>query len=136
VQRLAASFAAATIVLSWGAPTTASLRDYYGERRGADWRTVASMLERLVPPGDRVVATLGAVYPLRYYWSERVQELAETDLPGPPKAGRGLWVIDGGWDRPAELTTWLATHAVKVEEVPPSWSLPGVGIYRVRATAR
>jgi hypothetical protein len=101
---------------------------------GPDWRTVASVLDRLIAEDDHVVATVGAVYPLRYYWKLRVEDIEAAGYPGPPRAGQErCWLITHeGRDRPPGLTAWLKTHAIKVGEVPVSWSLPGLEIYRLR----
>jgi mannosyltransferase len=137
-QRLGAALAAALVVIAWGTPTAGGLRHYYHGRAGADWRTVASLLDRMIPENDRVVATVGAVYPLRHYWSLRVEELASAGFPGAPRLdGRRCWVVThAGRDRPPELTAWLDAHAVRVGEVPASWSLPGLEIHRLRPRGR
>jgi 4-amino-4-deoxy-L-arabinose transferase-like glycosyltransferase len=134
LPQLGAALAAGLVLVAWGTPAAEGLRDYYQGRAGADWRTVASVLDRLIPPEDRVLATVGAVYPLRYYWSSRVEELVVTALPGPPpgRPGRRWLVTHEGRDRPPGLSEWLAAHAVKVGEVPASWSLPGLEIHRLR----
>jgi hypothetical protein len=133
-QGLGAALTAALLVIAWGTPTAGGLRDYYQGRAGADWRTVASLLDRVIPENDRVVATVGAVYPLRHYWSLRVEEITATGFPGAPRLDEGrCWVVThAGRDRPPELTAWLDAHAVRVGEVPASWSLPGLEIYRLR----
>ena len=133
-QRIAAAAAAALLVIAWGTPTAEALRGYYHGREGPDWRTVASLLDRLIPEGDRVVATVGAVYPLRHYWSLRVEELASVGFPGPPALDeRSCWIVTHeGRGRPPELGTWIEVHAVLVGQVPASWSLPGLEIYRLR----
>lgn len=136
LPRLGAALTAGLVVAAWGTPSAEGLRDYYQGRAGADWRTVASVLDRVVGADDRVVATVGAVYPLRHYWQPRVEELTSTGFPGPPTHGAGRsWVIaHEGRDRPPALTPWLAAHAIEVGEVPASWSLPGLKIYRLRAS--
>jgi 4-amino-4-deoxy-L-arabinose transferase-like glycosyltransferase len=136
-QRLATAAAAVLMIVAWGTPTAEALRGYYHGREGPDWRTVASLLDRLVAGDDRVVATVGAVYPLRHYWSLRVEELASVGFPGIPETdGRRSWVVThAGRGRPPELDAWLQAHAVLVGEVPASWSLPGVEIYRLRPAA-
>lgn len=136
-RRLGAATAAALVVVAWGTPTAEALRGYYHGREGPDWRTVASMLDRLIPASDRVVATVGAVYPLRHYWSVRVEEIASLGFPGPPDLDdRRCWIVThAGRGRPPDLGAWLDVHAVRVGEVPPSWSLPGLEIYRLRRPA-
>jgi 4-amino-4-deoxy-L-arabinose transferase-like glycosyltransferase len=135
LPRFGAALTAGLVVAVWGTPSAEGLRDYYQGRAGADWRTVASVLDRVIADGDPVVATVGAVYPLRHYWQPRVEELTSAGLPGPPAAGVGRsWIITHeGRDRPPGLTPWLAAHAIKVGEVPASWSLPGLEIYRLRS---
>lgn len=130
----AAVVAAGVVVVGWGAPAAEGLRGYYHGRMGADWRTVASVLDRLIPEGDHVVATVGAVYPLRYYWSARVDDISAAGFPGrPPELrGRGWIITHEGADRPPGLTAWLEVYAVRVGAIPTSWSLPGVEIYRLR----
>jgi hypothetical protein len=95
---------------------------------------VASVLDRLIPEDDHVVATVGAVYPLRHYWSLRVEESTSAGFPGTPTSdGRQCWIVTHeGRDRPPDLTAWFGAHAVKVGEVPASWGLPGLEIYRRR----
>lgn len=136
--RLAPTLTAALVLVAWGTPAAEGLRDYYQSRTGADWRTVASVLDRLVAEEDRVVATVGAVYPLRYYWSQRVEDISSAGFPGAPPLDAGRWwvVTHEGPDRPPALRAWLDAHAVKVGEVPPSWSLPGLEIYRLRSHPR
>jgi hypothetical protein len=136
-QRLGAAVAAALVVVAWGTPTAEALRGYYQGREGPDWRTVSSLLDRLIPPGDRVLATVGAVYPLRHYWSLRVEELTAVGFPGPPEGDdRRCWIIaHDGRGRPPDLEAWLGVHAVLVGQIPPSWSLPGLEIYRLRGSA-
>ena len=134
LPRLGAALTAALVIVAWGTPAAEGLRDYYRGRAGADWRTVASVLDRLIPEEDRVLATVGAVYPLRYYWSSRVEEFTPAGLPEMPgaRAGRQWLVTHEGRDRPPGLAAWLDAHALKVGEVPASWSLPGLEIYRLR----
>jgi hypothetical protein len=138
--RVTAALTAAVLILVGYLPASASLDGYYRWRRGADWRTVATVLDRAVTEGDMVVATLGATYPLRHYWSERVTQIDGPDLAqryrrGPP--GQRLWVITlQGWDWQPALREWLAAHAVQVAEIPPSWSLPRVYIHRAQGTLR
>jgi hypothetical protein len=136
-QRLGAAAAAAAVVIAWSTPTAEALRGYYLHREGPDWRTVASVLDRLILPDDRVVATVGAVYPLRHYWSLRVEELASLGFPGPPTPGQGRsWIVThDGRGRPPELGAWLDAHAVLVGRMPSSWSLPGLEIHRLRRSA-
>jgi len=117
--------AVALIVVSH-LPAGAALGDYYQWRLGTDWRTVAAVLDRLAGPDDEVLATLGAVYPLRYYWRATVEEtdaarLRARFLSAPPP--RRVWVVTiEGWDWAPELHQWLAAHATRVGEIPPSWS--------------
>ncbi len=133
-RRAITASVAFALLLAASAPASASLDQYYRWRRGADWRTVATVLDRLVRPGDQVVATLGAAYPLRYYWRGTVIEVDERALregTARAPAGRHLWIVTlEGWDWQPTLHAWLATHAVQVGEIPPSWSLPGVSIHR------
>ena len=133
---LAAAVAAAGVLITWGVPAAEGLRYYYQGRMGADWRTVASVLDRLIAEEDQVVATVGAVYPLRYYWKPRVEDIGAAGFPGPPRVNQQrCWVVTHeGRDRPPGLTAWLQAYAIKVGEVPISWSLPGLEIYRLRRT--
>jgi hypothetical protein len=137
LPRLGAALTATLVVVAWGAPSAEGLRHYYQARAGADWRTVASVLDRVIPDGDPVLATVGAVYPLRHYWSARVEELTLTEPPPtPPGPGARRWLITHqGRDRPPGLAAWLESHALKVGEVPASWSLPGLEIYRLRPSS-
>ncbi|MBI2207771.1 MAG: glycosyltransferase [Candidatus Rokubacteria bacterium] len=123
-------------VVAWSAPSADTLRHYYQWRYGIDWRTVATVLDRLIPEDAAVSATVGALYPLRHYWSLRVAELDDGDLLRPPPQGAEhyLVVAGGAWHRPPGLDAWLDTHGVRVGELPPSWSVPGLEIYRVRRT--
>jgi uncharacterized membrane protein len=134
VTRMAVAGAAA--LLLWSASIQDALGWYYQRRQGTDWRTVADVLDRLVAPGDEVRATLGAEYPLRYYWRPEVRgfDLANVSAPVPVRAdGPRVWIVTlAGWDDSPRLAEWLATHAVSVGEVPPSWSLPTVSIHRIR----
>jgi 4-amino-4-deoxy-L-arabinose transferase-like glycosyltransferase len=134
LPRLGAAAAAAAVVVAWSAPTAEALRHYYQARQGIDWRFVATVLDEAVGADDRVVATVGALYPLRHYWSVRVEDLAAAGYPGtPPRGGARWWVVaHAGWDRPPQLGGWLDTHAVKVGAIPASWSVPGLELYRLR----
>ncbi len=136
IHRAGTTCAALVLILAGNLPAAADLGEYYRWRQGSDWRTVAAVLDRSVAPGDEVVATLGAVYPLRYYWRE---DVAQVDGPllreryRPDYPGRRLWIITlDGWDWKPDLRGWLAAHAIEVGEVPPSWSLPGVHIHRAQ----
>src|SRR5262249_10983633 len=135
-RRAGAALTATVLILVGYLPASANLDGYYRWRHGTDWRTVAMVLDRAVTPGDAVVATLGAAYPLRYYWSGLVSQMDDRILSeryhrGPP--GQRLWIITlEGWDWQPELHEWLAAHAVQVGEVPPSWSLPRVYIHRAQ----
>jgi len=61
---------------------------------------------------------------------EGMERIGQTAVLGELLAG---WLITHeGRDRPSDLTAWLRTHAIKVGEVPVSWSLPGLGINRLR----
>jgi dolichol-phosphate mannosyltransferase len=135
---LGAAVAAGILVVAWGTPAAEGLRGYYQGRAGADWRTVASVLDRVIGDGDRVLATVGAVYPLRYYWQPRVEELGPGGFPERPAPGAArAWIVTHeGRDAPADLGPWLAAHAIKVGEVPASWSLPHLKIYRLRPHTR
>ena len=139
-RRAGAALAATVLILIGYLPASASLDRYYRWRHGTDWRTVATVLDRAVTTGDEVVATLGAVYPLRYYWNGLVSQvdgraLSERYRPGPPE--QRLWIITlEGWDWEPELHRWLDAHTVEVSEVPPSWSLPRVYIYRAQGALR
>jgi mannosyltransferase len=139
-SRVGAGLTATVLILVAYLPASANLDGYYRWRQGTDWRTVATVLDRAVTPGDEVVATLGAVYPLRYYWSGLVGEidgrlLSERYRRGAP--GQRLWIVTlEGWDWQPELHRWLAAHAVQVGEVPPSWSLPRVYIHRAQGALR
>ena len=121
-------------------PAGAALGGYYQWRQGTDWRTVAEVLDRMVGPDDEVLATLGAVYPLRYYWRPTVSETAAAPLrarfgAGLPKHRVWLVTLDG-WDGKPELQEWLAANTVVVGEVPASWSRQRVYIHAVIAPAR
>jgi hypothetical protein len=134
VARVAVAGVAAMML--WSASIPEVLGWYYQRRHGTDWRTVAGVLDRLVPPGEHVRATLGAEYPLRHYWRREVEGF---DLASAPAAsglraeGARVWVVTlSGWDDFPPLAAWLAAHAIAVGEVPASWSLPTVYIHRVR----
>jgi hypothetical protein len=121
-------------------PAGAALGGYYQWRQGTDWRTVAEVLDRMVGPDDEVLATLGAVYPLRYYWRPTVSETAAAPLrarfgAGLPKHRVWLVTLDG-WDGKPELQEWLAANTVVVGEVPASWSRQRVYIHAVIPPAR
>jgi hypothetical protein len=123
-----------SVLVAWSAPVAGALRHYYGSRQGADWRSVAALVDGHVARDDRVVATIAAAYPLRYYWRDGVDVLDPTtpldDLAR--DRARAVWVVTapgGPW--PAGLDGWLDANAVSVAEVPVSWSLPGVRVYRV-----
>ena len=135
-RRVGAALTATVLILVGYLPASASLDGYYRWRHGTDWRTVAMVLDRTVTPGDEVVATLGAVYPLRFYWSGLVTQVDARALSERYRrglAGQRLWIITlEGWDWQPELHQWLAAHAVRVGEVPPSWSLPRVYIHRAQ----
>ena len=139
-RRVGAAVTATALILIGYLPASANLDGYYRWRLGTDWRTVSTVLDRAVTPGDEVVATLGAVYPLRHYWSGVVAQvdlrsLSERYHRGPP--GQRLWIVTlEGWDWEPELREWLAAHAVQVGEVPPSWSLPRVYIHRAQGALR
>jgi hypothetical protein len=126
--------AAASALLLWSAAAPDALGAYYHRRQGSDWRTVASVLDHLVAPEDQVLATLGAEYPLRYYWRLDVEGFDPTRLaerPRPP--GARVWIVTlAGWDDSPELDRWLVAHAIAVAGVPGSWSVPAVSIYRAR----
>ncbi|HVQ74250.1 MAG TPA: glycosyltransferase [Candidatus Binatia bacterium] len=134
--RLAAVSAGAAAGLMLAAPSAAGLSEYYRVRHGPDWRSVAEELDRLVAPGERVVARLGAAYPLRHYWNaDAVVEMEPTalDLPRGQGPGQRIWIVVlERWDDDPNLAIWLERHAVRVGEVGPSWSLPRVFIYRAR----
>jgi hypothetical protein len=137
-RQVTAALTATALILIGYLPASANLDGYYRWRHGADWRTVSTVLNRLVTPGDTVVATLGAVYPLRFYWNGGVtlvdaNALADHYRRGP--SGRRLWIITlEGWDWQPEIREWLEANAVQVGEVPPSWSLPRVYIHRAQGT--
>jgi hypothetical protein len=123
-------------------PAGAALGDYYQWRQGTDWRTVAEVLNRRVGPDDEVLATLGAAYPLRYYWRPTVSEAGVDRLRArfgaAPPGGHRVWLVTlDGWDWNPELQEWLAANTVVVGEVPASWSRQRVYIHAVvRARTR
>ena len=130
-----AATAVAAALLLWTASIPEALGGYYQRRHWADWRTVADVLDRLVAPGDQVLATLGASYPLRYYWRPDVVGVDLANVPGPTPGAPGprVWIVTlAGWDDSPELARWLGAHAITVGEVPASWSLPTVYIHRAR----
>jgi hypothetical protein len=112
---------------------------YYQRRHGSDWHTVADVLDQTIVAGDRVLATLGAAYPLRYYWRQDVGGLDPDhlpELPDPPAPGHQTWIItQAGWDEAPQLARWLAAHTVQAGEIPASWSLSTVRIHRARAAS-
>jgi hypothetical protein len=136
IRRAATAAAALVLILAGNLPARADLGEYYRWRRGADWRTVAAVLDQAVGQGDQVVATLGAVYPLRYYWHREVTEVDAQQLQTRYRAhpaDRRLWIITlDGWDWAPDLHQWLDANAIEVGEVQPSWSLPRVHIHRAR----
>jgi hypothetical protein len=124
------------VVLLWLGPSIGSLRDYYAGRLGFDWRLVANVLEHAIPEDAPVLATAGAAYPLRHYWRSGIEVLEPSTFRRQledRRSGPALWVVTHeGWDRPPDLGEWLEAHAIAVAEVPASWSLPGVRVWRVR----
>jgi hypothetical protein len=139
-RRAVAAGIAVTLTVVTHLPAGAALGEYYQWRHGTDWRTVATVLDRLVGPDDEVLATLGAVYPLRYYWRPTVGETGAAGLrarfDGAPP-GRRVWLVTlDGWDWAPELQEWLAAHAIVVGEVPPSWSRQRVYIHAITAPRR
>jgi hypothetical protein len=134
-RRVVATTAAVVLIVASHLPAGAALGGYYQWRRGTDWRTVADVLDRLVGPDDKVVATLGAVYPLRHYWRPAVDEIDAERLQARPRSvapARRTWIITiEGWDRAPELHQWLAANAIRVGEVPASWSRQRVYIHAV-----
>jgi len=131
---LAAGVTAAVLLVAWALPVGAALRGYYESRHGADWRTVAAVLTSTVAADERVLATVGAAYPLRHYWREDVELIdpQQLDLVRPQAAGERVWVVKHrGWDRPPELDAWLEERGHHIGGVTPSWSQPGVDLYRI-----
>jgi len=127
------------LIVAWGGPTVDSLEGYYASRLGFDWRLVAHVLDETIPENAEIVATVGAAYPLRHYWRPGIEVLEprtyQRRLDERPR-GRPLWVVTHeGWDRPPALGEWLESHAIVVAEVPSSWSLPGVRVWRIRGGA-
>ncbi len=130
--QVAAGASAAALAAAWILPVGATLADYYGSRRGYDWREVATVLDAAVPPGGRVLATIGAGYPLRHYWRRDVEVIDAAGDIRLAECGDCWVVVHLGWDRPRDLDAWLAVNAVTMGEVPASWSLPGLRVWRVR----
>lgn len=129
--RVAGGATLLALVAAWTLPVGAGLSHYYGSRLGYDWREVAGVLETVVPSEGRVLATVGAGYPLRHYWRRDVEVIDATSDARLATCG-GCWFVSHlGWDRPPDLDTWLAAHATAVAEVPSSWSLPGVRVWRL-----
>lgn len=138
LPRLAAAAVGLVLLGAWSVPSADALREYYRSRQGFDWRAVAGVLDRVIPAGTPVAATAGAAYPLRHYWRMDVEVLDAAALATGSRPRQAFrWIVaHEGWDRPAELDRWLGRHAVRVGQVPPSWSLPGVTIYRVTGAGR
>ncbi|HSE03558.1 MAG TPA: glycosyltransferase family 39 protein [Methylomirabilota bacterium] len=136
-RRAAAAAVAVALIVASHLPAGATLGGYYQWRHGTDWRTVAEVLDRLVGPDDEVLATLGAVYPLRHYWRPTVHEVDAERLQARSRAGPGArraWIVTiEDWDRAPELHRWLAGHAIRAGEVPPAWSRQRVYIHAVAA---
>lgn len=134
-RRVIATAAGVALIVASHLPAGAALAGYYRWRLGTDWRTVADVLGRLVGPDDEVVATLGVVYPLRHYWRPTVDEVNADRLQARFRSVapvRRTWVITiEGWDWAPELHQWLDAHAIRVGEVPPSWSRQRVHIHAV-----
>jgi hypothetical protein len=133
MRRVVAATVAVVLIVAGHLPAGAALGGYYQWRHGTDWRTVAEVLDRLVGPDDEVLATLGAVYPLRYYWRAAVDETDAERLetrPRPAAGARRTWIVTlEGWDWAPELHRWLAAHAIQVGEVPAAWSRQRVFIH-------
>jgi hypothetical protein len=134
-RRAVAATAAVALIVASHLPAGAALGGYYQWRLGTDWRTVANVLDRLVGPDDEVVATLGAVYPLRHYWRPAVDEIDAERLRARSRSAppaRRTWIVTiDGWDWAPELHQWLAAHTIRVGEVPASWSRERVHIHAV-----
>lgn len=134
---LAGALLAGLLLAAWVAPTAGNLRAYYASRLGFDWRLVANVLEAAIPEDAAILATAGAAYPLRHYWRNGIEVLEPATFRRQledRRTGSPLWVVTHeGWDRPADLGQWLEVHAIVVAEVPASWSLPGVRVWRVRS---
>ncbi|HZP37202.1 MAG TPA: glycosyltransferase family 39 protein [Methylomirabilota bacterium] len=135
VRRAVPALIAVGLMVATHLPAGAALGGYYRWRQGTDWRTVAEVLDRLVGPDDEVLATLGAVYPLRFYWRPSVVETDTEPLrarfgAGPPKHRVWLVTLDG-WDGKPGLQEWLAANTIVVGEVPASWSRQRVYIHAV-----
>jgi len=134
-RRAVAAAAAVVLIVASHLPAGATLGEYYQWRHGTDWRTVADVLDRLVGPDDEVVATLGAVYPLRHYWRPTVDEIDADRLQarfGSGAGARRAWVVTiEGWDWAPPLHEWLAAHTIRVGEIPPAWSRQRVPIHAV-----
>ena len=136
-RRLVPAAIAVGLTVATHLPAGAALGEYYQWRQGTDWRTVAEVLDRLVGPDDEVLATLGAAYPLRYYWRPTVSETGAAGLrarfdAAPP--GHRVWLVTlDGWDWQPELQEWLAANTIAVGEVPASWSRQRVYIHAVIA---
>jgi hypothetical protein len=131
--RVVAAMVAVALIVASHLPAGAALGGYYQWRHGTDWRTVAEVLDRLVGPDDEVLATLGAVYPLRYYWRPAVEETDAARLEKrtrPAPGARRTWIVTvEGWDWAPALHQWLAANAVRVGQVPASWSRQRVFIH-------
>jgi hypothetical protein len=135
MRRAVPAVIAASLTVATHLPAGAALGGYYQWRQGTDWRTVAEVLDRLVGPDDEVLATLGAAYPLRYYWRPTVSETDAAPLRARFEAarpGHRVWVVTlDGWDWKPELQEWLAANTIVVGEVPASWSRQRVYIHTV-----
>jgi hypothetical protein len=141
MRRAVPAVIAASLTVATHLPAGAALGGYYQGRQGTDWRTVAEVLDRQEGPDDEVLATLGAAYPLRYYWRPTVRETDAAPLHARFESGRPshrVWVVTlDGWDWKPELQEWLAANTVVVGEVPASWSRQRVYIHAVvRARTR
>lgn len=135
----AGALAGLALLVAWGGPTLDALEWYYASRLGFDWRMVAHVLADSIPESADIVATVGAAYPLRHYWRPGIEVLEPATYRQRLEARtrrQPLWVVTHeGWDRPPELDAWLQSHAIVVAEVPSSWSLPGVRVWRLRTGA-